>query len=373
MLRVALQVLFVAAVAAVILWLYGNLITNMRARGIRTDYGFLRQPAGFAISGTDFRGTQPIRTAILTGLANTLRVAVIGVALASVLGVIVGVLRLSTNWLVRRAAGLFVEAFRNVPHIILIQFMYLAVLQRLPGPQDPVDWGILFLSNRGLWVPWAEMGEGSGAYLLVLAGGVLLAVGVAWWRTRRFDATGQPHHRFAWGLSALVLVALAGWAALGGPVTPTFPEHDERVVRGGLRLTVEYGALLIALVLYTAAFIAEIVRGAIQSVPKGQTEAATAVGLSSFQRLRLVVLPQALRIAVPPTGNEYLNLTKNTALGVVIAYPELLRVTRIVVGNGHPAPQAFALMLSVFLAVSLAVSALVNLANWVMQRRGGIT
>ncbi len=373
MLRVVLQLMFVAAVGVVVLWLYGNLITNMRGRGIRTDYGFLQQPSGFAISGTDFRGTQPIRQAILTGLANTLRVAVVGVVLASVLGVIVGVLRLSTNWLVRRVAGLFVESFRNVPHIILIQFMYLAVLQRLPGPADPVDWGVLFLSNRGLWVPWAEIGDRSGTYTLVLAAGVLAAVGVAWWRTRRFDATGQAHHRFLWGLAALVVVALAGWSALGGPVTPTLPTHDGRVVTGGLRLTVEYGALLIALVLYTAAFIAEIVRGAIQSVPKGQTEAATAVGLSSFQRLRLVVLPQALRIAVPPTGNEYLNLTKNTALGVVIAYPELLRVTRIVVGNGQPAPQAFALMLGIFLAVSLVVSALMNLANRLMQRRGGIT
>lgn len=370
-LRVVVQVLFLAGVVVLLWWLYVNLVSNLQQRRLRTDYRFLRQPAGFAISGSpDFRSTQPIWRAVLVGLRNTLTVSLVGIVLATVLGTIVGVLRLSSNWLVRRTASLFVEAFRNVPLLVLVLFFYLAVLQQLPGVSDALDPAGFVLSQRGLWVPWFDTHEGAAAFGWTLVAAVIAAGAVAAWRTRRFEATGEVHHRALWGAGAALGVAGVGWALLGRPVTPSLPQHAGLIVEGGLRLTIEYGALLIALVVYTSAFIAEIVRGSIQAVPKGQTEAATAVGLTALQRMRLVILPQALRVAVPPTGNEFLSLTKNSALGIAIAFPELLRITRIVIGNGQPAPQAFALMMGIYLVISLALSGVTNAANRRLQRRG---
>jgi len=199
---------------------------------------------------------------------------------------------------------------------------------------------------------------------------VVLAVAVGAWRTRRFDATGEPHHRILWGGAVFLLVAGLAWLTLDRPVSPSIPNLDGRTVSGGYELTVEHGALLFGLVLYMASFIAEIVRGSILAVPRGQTEAANALGLSGFQRYRHVVLPQALRIAVPPTGNEYINLAKNTALGLLIAYPELLRVIRIAIGQGNPAPQLIAVMMLLYLMLSLTIALLMNLVNRRLALKG---
>lgn len=362
--RAALQIAFVVTVAAVVWYLYQTLLGNLRAAGIRTDFGFLEQPAGFTLLGTDFGASQPVWQAIVQGLYNTLRASLVGIVLAMVLGTVVGVARLSTNWLVRRAAGLFVESLRNVPLLVLILFFYLAVLQQLPTIGDAYEpLGLLVLSNRGLYTPWFAIDEGAEAFLAVIALAVLVAVVVAVWRTRRFDATGQPHHRVLWGIGTFLAIAVPVWLALGRPVALSLPVRDGRLIEGGVDLSIEYGALLVALTLYTAAFIAEIVRGSIQAVPKGQGEAANALGLTAFQRLRFVVLPQALRVATPPTGNEFLNLTKNSSLGIVIAFPELLRVTRIVIAQGQPAPQLIFIMLVIYLVISLVLSALTNLVN----------
>lgn len=362
-LRATAQVVFLVLVGWTAWYLATNLAINMRGANMRVGWGFLEQPAGFTIAGSDFRSTQPIWQALLAGLRNTVVVAVTGVVLATILGILVGVARLSTNWLVRKSAAAFVEAFRNIPLLVLLIFLYIAVLGRLPRPSDPIEWPGLVLSNRGLWTPWFEAHDGAGSFALVLLVGLALAVAVGWWRTRRFDATGQPHHRVLWGIGILSLVGLAGWIALAGPVTPTLPQRDGRIVTGGYSLSVEHGALLFGLVIYTAAFIAEIVRGSILSVPRGQTEAANAVGLNAFQRLRHVLLPQAMRVAIPPTGNEFLNLTKNTSLGIAIAFPELLRVTRIAIGNGQPAPQLMGLMTLTYLALSLLWAVFTNIVN----------
>lgn len=369
-LRAVLQVLFLLAVAAIIWYLVTSLLTNMRASGIRTNFGFLQQPAGFAISGTDFNSTEPIWKALLVGVGNTLSVAVAGIALATVLGVMVGIARLSTNWLVRKVAAAFVEALRNVPLLVFLFFLYIAVLQRLPRISDSFEPPGLVLSNRGIWVPWLEGVEGAGRLYLVMLGALALALAVAAWRTVRFNRTGQPHHRVLWALGVFAVISLAAWAALGQPLQLTLPLRDGRVVEGGYQMNIEQGALLVGLTLYMAAFIAEIVRGSILAVHKGQSEAANALGLSSFQRLRYVILPQALRVALPPTGNEYLNLTKNTALGLAIAFPELLRVTRIAIGNGMPAPQLIGIMLFAYLAISLVLSLFTNLANLAVERKG---
>lgn len=366
--RVVLQIAFVVAVFGVLYWLFDNLTTNLRTLGIRRDFAFLDQPAGFTILGSDFSSSQPIRDGLRVGLVNTLKVAIPGVLAAFVLGLVVGVARLSANWLIRRAAGIYVEVLRNVPPLVLITFFYLGVITQLPGISDAIELpGLGIYSNRGLWIPWVNVDEGAIAFLAAIAFAVLVAVGVGIWRTRRFDATGVPHHRMLWGLAVVVVLTLVAWLVFDRPTELSVPVRDGRSVDGGLRLIPEYGALLLALLLYTSAFIAEIVRGSIQSVPRGQNEAAEAVGLSWFDRLRYVVLPQALRVATPPTGNEFLNLSKNVSLGVFIAYAELLRISRQAIGNGQPAPQLVFLALGGYLLISLAWALITNFANRRLQ------
>lgn len=366
--RVVLQAAFVVAVVAVLAWLFSNLTTNLSELGIRRDFGFLGQRAGFAIPNSDFRSSQSIQDALFVGLGNTLRVAVIGVLAALLIGIVVGVARLSSNWLVRRTASAYVELLRNVPPLVLLIFFYLAVLSTLPAITDAPEGTVpLLVTNRGVWVPWAEVGEGIAPFLGVLAFGVVLAVVVGRWRTRRFDETGRPHHRWLYGLGVIVAVGVLGALATSAPITGSLPVRDGRGVEGGLLLNPEQFSVLIALVLYTSAFLAEIVRGSIQSVPAGQVEASSALGMSWFARLRFVVLPQAMRVATPASGNEFLNLTKNVSLGVVIAYPELLRIARQAVGNGQPAPQMLAVVLVGYLALSLIIAVVTNVANRRLQ------
>lgn len=372
-LRIAIQVAFLIAVGALLWYLANNLVTNMRAQGMRTDFGFLQSPAGFTLgAGVEFSSRDSIVQAMLTGLTYTIYVSVWGIVLASILGLVVGVARLSTNWLVRRSAAVYVEALRNIPPIVFLFFMYFAVLTQLPRISDAIEpLGLFVLSNRGLYLPWYDVVGDPTGLLVGMAAAVALAIGLGWWRTRRFEETGAPHHRVLWGLGLLAVVTLVAWLATGRPVNLSMPVRDQRIVDGGLELSVEYGALLVGLVLYMSAFLAEVVRGSILSVSRGQTEAADALGLSPLQRLRHVILPQALRVAIPPTGNEYINLAKNSALGIAIAFPELLRVTRIAIGQGNPAPQLVGLMMGFYLLLSLVLSLLVNLYNRRLQQRGG--
>lgn len=369
-LRVAVQVIFLAVVVGVLWYLGTSLVNNMEAQGLRTDFDFLDNPAGYAISGSDFSSRDSVGAALLVGLRNTITVAIWGLILASVLGLVVGVARLSSNWLVRKVAAGFVEALRNVPLIIFLFFLYVAILQQLPRISDPIDTAGFVLSNRGLYTPWFEVAANSQVFGFVVLGALVLAIAVMVWRTRQFDATGTPHHRVLWGIGAFLIVAIPAWALLDRPVSISLPDRDGRSVTGGYEMMVEQGAVLVGLSLYMAAFIAEIVRGSVLAVPRGQSEAANALGLRGFQRYRYVVLPQALRIAVPPTGNEYINLAKNTALGVAIAFPELLRVTRISISQGNPAPQLIAIMAAMYLVISLVLSALVNIANRRLALKG---
>jgi general L-amino acid transport system permease protein len=362
-LRFVGQAVFLLLVVLFILHIRHNLVVNLDRQGIRTDFGYLDQPAGFAIADSDFRPSQSMQDAIAVGVTNTAKVALLGIALATVLGVIVGIARLSTNWLVRRAAALYVESFRNIPVLVIILFWYLGVLLQLPAIGGAVDLDLFVVSNRGLVGPGLDQTGNLGGFLLVAAVGLAVALGVGVWRTRRFDATGEPHHRVLWALGVLVVALAAGYLAFGRPLAVSFPEPGELGTTGGFRLTPEYAALLVALVLYTASHIAEIVRGAILAVPRGQTEAANAVALSGFQRMRFVLLPQAFRISVPPTANQYLNLVKNSSLGVAIAYPEVTRITDIAIGQQAPAPQAIAVLMGIYLAFSLMIALVTNVIN----------
>ncbi len=360
-----LRWVFQLAVLAVVVVIVGVLVRNVRANserlGIPTGYDYLDNPANFPIADSDFRPSQPIRDALVVGLGNTLRVALVGIVLATLLGTVVGVARLSRNWLVANAARAYVEILRNIPLLLIIVFSWiglaLATFPRLESAWTPLDLAVI--SNRGLVLPSAEGGGWSVLVLLALAVGVALVV--ARWRRAVSERTGTVGRTGLWAGAAALVVLVVGWLVLGlGIDVPTL---EGRVVSGGGRISPEFFAVLFALVIYTASHIAEIVRGSIQAVPRGQGEAADSLALSGFQRLWFVVLPQAFRIALPPLGNQYLNLLKNSTLGAVVSYYELAQVTQIAVGNGAPAVPSYLLTLAIFLVLSLLLSLAVNVVN----------
>jgi general L-amino acid transport system permease protein len=362
-LRVAFQVGAVVTVGAFLAYLYDNLTANQRALGVETSFDFLDQQAGFRIAYSDFSPSGTVLEAMLVGLRNTITVALVGIVLTLILGTLVGIARLSSNWLVRRAAGAYVEAVRNVPPLLVIIFVNSAALATLPPIDDPdrVAGVLLTVREIGVTVP---RGDGGGwIYVGLLVGALAGAVALGRWRAAVEERTGQPARPWLWGGGLVAVVAVGAWFALDAPVVLSRPEVVGRGIEGGVAMGLPFVAVLVGLVLYTATHVAEIVRGSILAVPKGQTEAATAVGLSTTQRLRHVVLPQAFRIAAPPTINQFLNLTKNTSLGVAVAYGEAMYVTRTVIGNGSPAIQSILVVMAMYLVVSLAISLVANLAN----------
>jgi general L-amino acid transport system permease protein len=362
--RVAAQLVVVVLVAFLALWLWSNVRTNAEELGIPLGFGYLDQPAGFSIPGSDFNPNDSVGDALRVGLANTLRIALAGIVLSTVLGVLIGIARLSTNWLVRTAAKAYVEIIRNIPLLVIVVFSYLALFLRLPRIEDAVELpGWLVVSVRGVVVPWFDTDSSWIAFIAVMIVGVAVAWAVARWRRRVAERTGRPSWPALWAVAAFAVVAIAGYLAFGAPIEVTGPDLQERQVIGGITMAPEYAALLFALVIYTASHIAEIVRGSIQAVPKGQHEAATALALGPAQRMRFVILPQALRIGVPAIGNQYLNLTKNSSLAVAISYFELTKVTEVSVANRAPAVPSFALLLVLYLILSLLLSAGINLVN----------
>ncbi|MGI9604479.1 MAG: amino acid ABC transporter permease [Acidimicrobiales bacterium] len=361
----AYQLLVLGIVVGIIAWLISNFRTNSEKLGIPTGFEFLDQPAGFPIAGSGFRTTQPIKDALIVGARNTIYVALAGIVLATILGILVGIARLSGNWLLSTGARVFVEILRNVPLLVIVTFSYLAlVLSVLPRIEDAWDiFGVAIFSNRAAAVPWYE---GSALWLVaaaVIAG--VVAYAMTKWRERVSDRTGASAYAGYWAIGSFLVTFIAVCAAAGMGVTT--PSLEGRSVTGGIEMTPEFLALLLALTIYTASHIAEIVRGSIQAVEKGQQEAADALALSSGQRMWYVILPQAMRIAIPPLGNQYLNLFKNSSLGAVISYFELTKVSTTAVGNGAPAVPVFTVLLIIYLIGSLILSALVNLANRRLQ------
>jgi general L-amino acid transport system permease protein len=356
-----LQLVVVGLVVAVVIWLYGNYIDNTAEQNIPTDFGFLDNPANFQITGNELSTNAAVRDALWEGVLNTLRISVAGIVAATLLGTLVGIARLSSNWIVSKLATVYVEAVRNVPlALFVVAGLLVVVLGMFPTIDDAWDLaGLGVISNRVVAVPWFI---GSGLGLLVLGAiGALAAWSVARWRARVSDRTGALPRSGLWGSGALLLVLVIGWIALG--YEWSLPELDGRRTAGGIRIDPSFFALFFALVIYTASHIAEIVRGSIQAVPRGQGEAADAVALSSFQRMWYVILPQAFRIAIPPIGNQYLNLIKNSSLGAAIGYYDITLVAQTTVGNGSPAVPVFALTMVLYICISLVTSAIVNYAN----------
>ena len=369
MLRAVAQIAAVLGALAVFVFLLLTVRTNLEAKGISTSFDFLTQPAGFTVAGSGLERTEPIwKFIIFGGAKNTLLSIALGLPLTTLLGLIVGVGRLSRNFLVRQAATIYVETLRNIPPLLVILFTFLALLLPLPTIQNATTVAdLIVVSNREIAFPSLANQENAAIFwLLVLV--ALAAAATVWiWRSRLFDRTGRPHHRVLWSLATFAAIAAAAWFALGEPVVISKPVVDERVITGGFKMLASYVTVTLALTVYTASHVAEIIRGSILAVPKGQTEASFAVGLTNFQRYRFVVLPQAARIAIPPMINQYLNFTKNTSLALAVGYAEVTFVIVTVIGNANPAPQSIAILMVVYLVFSLTISAISNAVNRRLQ------
>ncbi|MGB5168159.1 MAG: ABC transporter permease subunit, partial [Acidimicrobiia bacterium] len=369
--RVALQVFAVVAVVGIFLYLGNNLRNELVAKNLPTDFSFLSQPTGVTIADSDFDPASPVWRALLAGIKNTFLLVIVGIPLLTILGTLIGVARLSTNWLVAKAATVYVETLRNIPPLLIILFVFNAVILQLPPPRDPstpLDWFVI--SNLKIVGPWFATSTGLGAFMIVVVIALVAAVVVGIWRTRYSDRTGAHSHRALWGLGTFAIVVLIGYFVTGRPVSISLPVLDGRIITGGFGGLGAYFAVLIALGMYTASHVAEIVRGSIQAVPRGQTEAANSIALSGFQRLRYVILPQAFRIALPPIINQYLNFTKNTSLAIAIGFAEITLITFQLIGNGYPAPQLILILMGVYLLFSLTISLLVNILNRRLQLVG---
>jgi general L-amino acid transport system permease protein len=367
----------IVALAAV-LWLGYEFVLNARAnlqaQNIGSGFGFLENTAGFGVNQSliPYNESDTYGRVFLVGLLNTLLVAALGIALATVLGFLIGLARLSPNWLLARLAGGYVELIRNLPLLFQILFWYLAVLGTLPGPRQSISLaGVIFLNNRGIIMPAPVAGAGVGSVVAAFGVGVVGAIALAFWARRRQERTGQRIPLLWLSLALILGLPLAAFVAAGFPISFERPMLRGFNFVGGVRLIPEFVALLLALTIYTAAFIAEVVRAGVLAVPRGQTEAALALGLRRGLMLRLIVVPQALRVIVPPLTNQYLNLTKNSSLAVAIGYPDLFAVfAGTALNQTGQAIEIIAITMAVYLAISLLTSAFMNWYNARIQVAG---
>lgn len=350
------------------MWLSGNLDRNMKQRGIAFGFSFLRNPAGFSIGEkfVPFNPNDPYIKGFVVGLLNTLQVTIAGIALSTVVGIAAGVAGLSDNWLVRKISQVYVEVARNTPMLLQLFFWYFAVFFQLPRPQDQIEIdNLLYMSKAGVVIPWPQNTPFVWMWLAVLALMAIAALFVWRWRTQRIveqAASGKPQWMIlvGMGVAALLIILLGlGWQ---------FPSSDAPgQVQGGIRLTLEFSALLAGLTFYTGAFIAEIVRAGIQSVSKGQWEAARSLGLGSNLVMRLVVFPQALRVMIPSLNSMYQSLAKNSSLGFAIAFPEIYSVASTTFNQTGRPVEVFILITGCYLLLTLTISVLMNQLNRAVQ------
>jgi general L-amino acid transport system permease protein len=359
------QVIAIAAITGVVWFLLYNTQINMKERGIQFGPDFLTQAAGFDIGESlyPFDSAQPYWQAFLVGVTNTLRVAVLGIILATALGTLVGVGRFSRNALVRGLCQFYVEAFRNIPVLLQLLMWYVILTEVLPAASEAWVIGPLFLSKGGVNYPIPVWGTGQLWAAYGLLPGVLLGWAYRRWAVKQFEATGKPRSMVIAPLVILLLASLAGWALGGAPTEFNRPVKGDFAIENGGALTPEFLAVLMGLTLYTASFIAEVVRGGINSVARGQGEAASALGLNKAQEMRLVMLPQALRVIIPPLSNQYLNLTKNSSLAVAIGYPDVVSIANTALNQTGRAVECISLVMLVYLSTSLGTSILMNWYN----------
>jgi len=360
--QIIVVVLFVALVGFIV----HNTARNLEIRGIATGFGFLSQPAGFDVASSliEYNPTMSHGRVFFVGLLNTLLVAVLGCILATLLGFFVGVLRLSSNWVVNRLAYVYVEALRNVPVLLQIIFWW-SIFLALPQVRNALSIGEhAYLSNRGVQVPAPVFEPGSGAILIALVIGIIATIILRTWAKRRQEATGQQFPIFWSGVALIVGLPIVAAAVTGFPISFDLPVKKGFNFQGGLTITPEFIAVLFALSIYTGCFIAELVRAGIQAVSHGQTEASYALGLRPGLTTRLVVIPQAMRIIVPPLTSQYLNLTKNSSLAVAVGYPDLVSTFGgTSLNQTGQAIEIIGITMAVYLTISLLTSAFMNWYN----------
>jgi len=370
-----LQLLFAAVLVWLVYEIVSNASENLKAQRITAGFGFLANTAGFDVSQNliPYSGSDTYTRVFFVGLLNTLLVSAIGIFFATVIGFIVALGRLSPNWLLARIATGYVELLRNLPLLFQILFWYLAVLAALPGPRQSISlFGIFFLNNRGLIVP-KPIGE-PGFESFVLAGLIAIGVSIALWRYSRWQLFqhGKMIRVWPYVLALLIGLPLASVLIFGEPVAFEVPVLKGFNFAGGSRVIPEFVALTLALSTYTAAFIAEIVRAGILSVHKGQMEAGASLGLQRGPVLRLIVIPQALRVILPPLTNQYLNLTKNSSLAVAIGYPDLVSVfAGTTLSQTGQAIEIIGITMGVYLLISLVTSAIMSFYGWRLERSMG--
>ncbi len=359
------QFLAIGVIALVLWFLARNTVYNMQVRGIQSGFDFLLQPAGFDIGESLylFDSAHAYWRAFLVGLTNTLRVAVLGIILTTLIGTLLGIGRFSRNALVRGLCMAYVEFFRNVPILLQLLMWYLLLTELLPSATDAWTLGPFFLSKGGLNFPIPVWAAGQAWALAGLIAGVCVAWFYRQWAIRRFEETGVPKSMFWLPLAIVLAMSLLGWLLGGAPTALNHPVKGEFAIEQGGALTPEFLAVLLGLTIYTAAFVAEVVRAGIQSVAAGQAEAAAALGLSAGQTMQLVVLPQALRVIIPPMTNQFLNLTKNSSLAVAIGYPDVVSIANTALNQTGRAVECIAIVMLVYLSTSLATSLLMNWYN----------
>ena len=359
------QVLVVGVIGSILYWLWSNTVHNLEVRRIATGLGFLNREAGLPIAEhlISYDPTDTYLRALTVGVLNTLKVAVVGIVLATIIGTAIGIARLSRNFLVSRIAGFYIEVIRDLPLLLQLLFWY-TVMQGLPGPRqslNPVE-GV-FLSNRGLKLPALEWEAAHSWAAVAFVAGIVLT----WLYGRHARslqmADGQPRRVWPAAIALIIGLPVAVWMMLGAPWTIDWPALRGFNFRGGMSVSPEYAALLIGLVTYTAGFIAEVVRAGIQSVNHGQWEAAQALGLRHGSVLRLIVLPQALRVIIPPMTSNYLNLTKNSSLAVAIGYQDIVSIANTTLNQTGQAIEVIAIIMLVYLSISLSISLFMNWYN----------
>lgn len=363
------QVIFIVLLALAALYLYLNVTRNLERQGLTVGYGFMKNPASFDIGESliPYQASDPYQRALTVGLVNTLVVSAVGILLTTIVGLLAGIARLSSNWLINKFAAAYVGVIRNTPLIIQLMFWYFGVIVQLPSPKQAiVVLDSIFFTNRGIYMPWAEATSTFPAWRLFLVF-ALISIFIIWLLFQFVQRRSSLPMPFWWNIAYLIVPAAILWfGAVFQPEPPfkgTIPELGGLNFKGGLRLTPEFVALLFGLVIYTGAFVAEIVRAGIQSVSKGQVEAARSLGLNTGQTLRLIVLPQALRVIIPPLTSQYLNLAKNSSLAIAIGYPDLFSIAGTVFNQTGAAIEIIMVMMLSYLSMSLFTSLVMNIYN----------
>jgi general L-amino acid transport system permease protein len=359
------QILAIAVVAFAGWFLASNTLSNMKIRGIQSGFDFLGGTTGFDIGESlyTFDSGEPVWKAFIVGLTNTLRVAIVGIILATVLGTLLGVGRFSRNALVRGICYAYVEFFRNVPVLLQLLMWYLLFTEILPDAANAWSIGHVYLSKGGLSYPVPVWATGHMVALLGLVAGIVAAIFYRRWAFKQFEATGKIRSMVLVPIAIAIGASILGWAIGGAPTALNSPVKGEFAIENGGALTPEFLSVLLGLTIYTAAFIAEVVRSGISSVARGQGEAASALGLTPNQSMRLVSLPQALRVIIPPLTNQYLNLTKNSSLAVAIGYPDVVSIANTTLNQTGRAVECIAIIMMIYLTTSLITSFFMNWYN----------